>query len=356
MRHLSSSSYRGRRRGFTLIELLVVIAIIAVLIALLLPAVQAAREAARRAQCINNLKQIGLGLANYESTHGVYPMGSLRQTPADHCNRYWGFTWADYILPYMEQTNTLNTLNFSGTYNSVRNATTFSMKIASYVCPSDTIADPTPPGLITTPQSSYAGVAGLTETYLYWWGIGDGQPNQDRCGVIDSEGVFGQSNKSMKISEITDGLSNTAFVGEVSRFTNEPGGSNFNFNFAAGWWGGPPWGGTSTWTNDARISALAYMVPAPNSPANTTNASNAVGNMGPFATMMYSFGNTPGWNLDPVCVRNLGQFGFHSLHPGGVNFLFGDASVKFVKQSVSLTTYNALGTVNMGEIISADSY
>ncbi len=344
------------RRGFTLIELLVVIAIIAVLIALLLPAVQAAREAARRAQCVNNLKQIGLGIANYESTYGVYPMGVLTDGPLNNCAKYWGFTWADYILPYMEQSASLNALNYSGSYASVRNVTTFSNKVSSYVCPSDTPNSPPPAADIPSPQASYAGVAGLTENLFYSWGIGAGQPNQDRCGVIDSEGFFGKPNMSLRIANITDGLSNSASVGEVNRFLNEPGGSNFNFNYVAGAFAGPLWGGSPTWPNDVRDTGLAYMVPAPNSPANLTNASNAIGNTNPFGSTQYSFGNAPGWITDPVCVRNLGQFGFHSLHPGGVNFLFGDGSVKFIKQTISLTVYNALGTVSLNEIISSDSF
>src|SRR5271170_6074353 len=106
-----------RRRGFTLIELLVVIAIIAVLIALLLPAVQAAREAARRSQCVNNLKQIGLAIANYESSGGSYPMGTMGHSrPFDGCVTYWGHTWIAYIMPYLEASNTFNTINFQLNY------------------------------------------------------------------------------------------------------------------------------------------------------------------------------------------------------------------------------------------------
>ena len=100
-----------RRRGFTLIELLVVIAIIAVLIALLLPAVQAAREAARRAQCVNNLKQIGLACYNYESVSGSYPMGNITQSAAESptcAGTFYGHTAMSYILPFLEGGNQYN--------------------------------------------------------------------------------------------------------------------------------------------------------------------------------------------------------------------------------------------------------
>jgi prepilin-type N-terminal cleavage/methylation domain-containing protein len=147
-------------RGFTLIELLVVIAIIAVLIALLLPAVQAAREAARRSQCVNNLKQIGLGVANYESSNGSYPIGIQNygnQDIATGCagnGQPRGHTMFTFILPYMEGTNIANSVNFNFPADSSNNVayfgidpgsvqmTAFSAKVASYLFP----GRPTPTG------------------------------------------------------------------------------------------------------------------------------------------------------------------------------------------------------------------
>src|SRR3954468_2839122 len=130
-----------RRRGFTLIELLVVIAIIAVLIALLLPAVQSAREAARRAQCVNNLKQIGLGMHNYQSSNNVLPPGQK--------SCCWG-TWILFMLPHVEQTALWNAWNFNGDllyyqgqydaplrYGGVCNLTVSSTRVNAYICPSD---------------------------------------------------------------------------------------------------------------------------------------------------------------------------------------------------------------------------
>jgi len=346
---------RGTRHGFTLIELLVVIAIIAVLIALLLPAVQAAREAARRAQCVNNLKQMGLAIANYEATHGVYPMGALKRTPLDGCLRNFGYSWMDYILPYTEQNASYSSLNFSLSYASLGNVTCFGNKVNGFVCPSDTPNAPSPAGYVPSAQVSYYGVAGLTENNFYRWATSSGH-NIDRCGAIDSEGVFGKPNMCLRISEVPDGTSNTAYVGEKSRFPNEPANSNFNFGYCVDVFGGPPVNGIPTWPNDIRVTGLAYCVPAINAPANLTSARKAIGaGGGNFGTTQYSFNRPVGWINDPTCVTNLGQFGFRSFHASGATFLFGDGSVKFIKQTMNLATYHGIATVSLGEVISADS-
>src|SRR5262249_26834829 len=120
---LSGEDSVMNRRGFTLIELLVVIAIIAVLIALLLPAVQAAREAARRAQCVNNLKQLGLAIANYESSNGCLPPSDMATTYNSGSANVNDFGMKVRILPYMEQTSLFNSFNQSYEYNLVWNAT-----------------------------------------------------------------------------------------------------------------------------------------------------------------------------------------------------------------------------------------
>src|SRR4051812_25980320 len=141
-----SRSRRSYRTGFTLIELLVVIAIIAVLIALLLPAVQAAREAARRSQCVNNLKQIAIGLANYESATGAYPGAyPVRRLTDLTVGGTWG-CWSpqSLMLPYLEQTAIYNSINFNllnqgdtGTYAGyVANTTSVTSKIGVFICPS----------------------------------------------------------------------------------------------------------------------------------------------------------------------------------------------------------------------------
>jgi prepilin-type processing-associated H-X9-DG protein len=309
--------------------------------------VQAAREAARRAQCVNNLKQLFLACANYESANGCFPMGYNRGSSSANGCQYLGYSWEVAILPYTEQSAAFNSLNFNGNagYNSVRQFTGFGVKISSLICPSDTPQSPLPVGDILNPQTSYAGVAGLTENIYWGWG---GTTNASRCGAIDSEGIFGQPSQCVKIAGITDGTSNTSAIGEQCHFPGEQSSTYYHFGYVAG-----AFEVGAQYANDIRDTAIAFTVPALNSPPNLTMAQTAISS--PFGTTEYSMGNGLGWINQTVCVQNLGQFGFHSLHPGGANFAFADGSVKFLKSTINLTTYRALSTINLGEIISSDS-
>ena len=221
------------RRGFTLIELLVVISIIAVLVALLLPAVQAAREAARRLQCVNNLKQMGIALHNYESGIGSFPSGEISRLvnpawviPAGNCNAAppeLGPGWGMFALvfPYLEQQNTANALNFNLAIADPANLTARETRVALYVCPSDPGSVPAaiydcgdPPAAGNTPAlmlgnlgpSSYVGVLG-----------GGNKNNPDPlCGCYEWQpfnGMF-HRNSRVRIAEISDGSSNTVGIGE----------------------------------------------------------------------------------------------------------------------------------------------
>ena len=228
------------RRGFTLIELLVVIAIIAVLIALLLPAVQAAREAARRAQCTNNLKQIGLAMHNYHQSSGSFPQGRSMSAATFPYTAYAGWTeWGPeaMVLPFMEQNTIYNSVNFSycGGYSmgSFVNATSWTRLISSYMCPSDTqagfggapissIATISSWGNSTFPPNtnSYRGSIGTTTSVWGWTtGYSQCQPNPFNLGGTPnpcnafSTGMFVYF-ISNGIQNVTDGTSNTVFYSE----------------------------------------------------------------------------------------------------------------------------------------------
>jgi prepilin-type N-terminal cleavage/methylation domain-containing protein/prepilin-type processing-associated H-X9-DG protein len=352
-------SRRTPRRGFTLIELLVVIAIIAVLIALLLPAVQAAREAARRAQCVNNLKQIGLAVANYESSNGCLPMGAVRgvQTAVAgagaNCQGLTNgilFTFNDYIMAYLEQGNAYASLNFQLTWQYGAQNTAFDTRVATYICPSDTTFTEEPAGDVQYVQTSYAPCRGFSDTIGWSYGTGATATNANRCGAVDGDGVYG-SGIAYRIADITDGTSNTIGVGETSRFNAEATTPFDPFQFGNvippnGYiWGGP---GVAGWSNDVRITGGAVTYTKVNAPPNINNAYNAYAACPPLQTQAF-------YAASSNC-QNLGQWGFHSNHPGGVNFLFCDGSVHFLKATLNSITYMQLGSRNLGEVISADSY
>jgi len=339
---------RGQRRpGFTLIELLVVIAIIAVLIALLLPAVQSAREAARRAQCVNNLKQIGLGLANYESANGSFPPGTItyQERPLDCSTAQRGFTAQALILPYLEQQAAFNAINFSwaaggampaGSAGAV-NRTGLISQINSYICPSDFRQIPYEPSesLNGYAQTSYAGVAGTVDIFRWWCncpGIVCCSGLCNGAAEIVGDGPF-LKNWTYRIADMTDGSSNILFYGETARFKNDPD-KIFN-SWSRGLWFGSALSGVT------RPQGLATTVPK----INAAMVNPDVPTTDPVA-----------WASD---ARNLGmgQFGFRSQHPGGANFVMGDGSVRFIKETIDvIRVFRPLSTRAGGEVISADAY
>ncbi len=353
MRH---SDQRKTTSGFTLIELLVVIAIIGVLIALLLPAVQSAREAARRAQCTNNLKQLGLALHNYNDTFGSFPPGGMTVPGWAWDNN--GMTWRVMVLPFMEGNNAYDAVNFSlyasgsGT-SSIQTA--WYTVFETFLCPSDGengggfranagqegqhpagAAPPpvgSPNGTPLVSVSNYAGSFGdnycighLTPPGGPWETPIEqdpplGTPRIGHPGFWGTNfdggslrGVFDYRTLQVKrIGDFKDGTSSSILVGEVLPY--QAADSNFwYFN-----------GGTAGCTV----------------PINWETRDINCGGFG-----------TSNWN----CRFSYASKGFKSEHPGGANFLLGDGSVTFLKESIDLTVYAALGSINGREVVSADQY
>ncbi len=345
---------RRRVRGFTLIELLVVIAIIAVLIALLLPAVQAAREAARRAQCVNNLKQLGLGVHNYESIAGALPLAGVyagSPTPA-----WVGWSVHSRILPLLEQGPVFNSINFTIKYNAVDNNTVSGAKIAIFLCPSEVNAVPTPAGgpfTIDHWVSNY----GWNVGDWYVWAYGGPSPR----------GIFAP-NMSRTLAYFTDGTSNTMLAAEVkvhNPYYQCVGGlANFGLS-----------GTTYTPANVPAPTADPYSV-APEY-GGSCGAVSTVPNGSHTAWVdgnTHETGVTTAWPPnkrvnDPSNAYDVDLSGTpffkggptfaaitsRSFHAGGVNILMGDGSVHFVKSSINGLTWRAVGTPNGGEVISADA-
>jgi prepilin-type N-terminal cleavage/methylation domain-containing protein/prepilin-type processing-associated H-X9-DG protein len=349
---------KGSQRGFTLIELLVVIAIIGVLIALLLPAVQAAREAARRAQCTNNLKQIGLAMHNYHDSTGSLPPG------VKGC--CWG-TWLVFVLPYVEQQNLFNAWNFNGNdrteslfgtihrYAGSTNATVSSSRVSAYLCPTDgtntmlTGIGPTLGGkkFATTSQNYVVNFGNTIITqppyYQYnnvnWPFLGApfidmGAPDADISSGVQQGTVAGTIN----FAGIPDGLSNTVMTSEVI-VGHQPAKSYDLRGFS--WWGygcqfTTFYTPNTTLQDVMQVGGYCGSVP-PNPPC--TGASGS---------------------LDPntgVYSNGLGMtVAARSKHPGGVNAGMCDGSVKFIKNTVDQATWRALGSTRGSEVLSSDAY
>ena len=363
-----------RRRAFTLIELLVVIAIIAVLIALLLPAVQAAREAARRAQCTNNLKQMGLAMHNYHSTVGTFPVGFLFPTVANPSGSnaagipdlHWRWSVLAQLSPFMEQTAVYNAMNFnwpiapgpgaSGPFAGFpaykpfpANTTAMTTKVSFFLCPSDGQT-----GQATLPD----GVTTFGATN-YHFCTGDGQPGSGHVGdagdptngAQPADGAF-ILGPPQSVATITDGSSNTVAGSEQLI--------------------GPAAGTVTTSTtspqNTYRGAIYVATSPLPDNPINGCETAVAGWRLdkgyawwdGDYRSGLYNHYLTPNsklhdcWQSSPP--HDPAIKAARSNHPGGVNVLYCDGHVGFVKDSISMPTWRALGTRNGGEVVSADSF
>jgi prepilin-type N-terminal cleavage/methylation domain-containing protein/prepilin-type processing-associated H-X9-DG protein len=334
---------RTSRAAFTLIELLVVIAIIAVLIALLLPAVQSAREAARRSQCVNNLKQIILAMHNYvgtDSSNGALPLGRTLQA-----GTYRPFSQQARILGFMEQSNVFNGLNFSLSSYDPSNATGAAVVINSFLCPSDTaIQLPTRlilPGFGVAPVNYRANEG---TSVAMWYGTDDVN-NVNNGIVVPPNGLF-YSDQLIRLASIIDGTSNTTAFSEhvIGDFSNSIA-TDFSDTFEPGT--------HPLNSDDAYNMCLA---------TNINNLSmQGYSNVG--APWTYGYHSTTSyWHSAPPNTRSCMfppsriSTTANSRHPGGVNVGMADGSVRFVKSTVNVQTWRAMGTRNGGEVISADSY
>ena len=341
------------RRGFTLIELLVVIAIIAVLIALLLPAVQAAREAARRMQCTNNLKQIGLALHNYHSTIGAFPSAGWVANGsnwwiANNLTSPGHFRYSTLLqlLPYLEQGALSNAMNFSFPLYDINgtdipaNTTVYQASIASFLCPSDVRGSRNgtefPCNYAACSGDGLPGGAGLPGSY--------GSPN----GAL-------YLNSTTSIAAITDGTSQTGLMSESIVGPDATNAANAN-------------GSRNpqevmvqlplTLTGPLDIFTY-YPINDADCLASRTFRYDRQTNWidGDYRHTMYDHYLAPN-SATFDCLRGpqVGWRTARSRHPGGVNLLLADGSVRFIKSTVSVPAWRALGTCNRGEVISSDSY
>jgi prepilin-type N-terminal cleavage/methylation domain-containing protein/prepilin-type processing-associated H-X9-DG protein len=376
-----------RRRGFTLIELLVVIAIIAVLIALLLPAVQSAREAARRAQCTNNLKQIGLAMHNYVSSNDVLPPVCIDPSwdsknnalPMPHQN------WSQHarLLPYMEQQPLYNAINWSfgarwqdgdtvyanppnppdnasGQGDSIPQMTVLVTTINSFLCPSD--GNPGSSGSFSVGgvnklvgATSYPVNIGLNRYLTNATAVGNGSWKINGPNYVATTWDTAMANGPISITTFQDGTSNTAIFSEWIKGQAVGTGSSKNgllevYNLGAS---------SGSQIFDWQFKAICDGIAISNNNQNWQWKGEWWGFGG---TTIYSHTQTP--NRTSCAYSDIGQDGRGSItmvaassnHPGGVNVLFMDGSVRFVKGSISYQTWYALATPNYGEVVSADSY
>ncbi|GIW88203.1 MAG: prepilin-type N-terminal cleavage/methylation domain-containing protein [Isosphaeraceae bacterium] len=339
------------RRGFTLIELLVVIAIIGVLIALLLPAVQAAREAARRAQCTNNLKQIGIAMQNYVSSYNAFPVGYLIPGPGTHDPvipaLHYRWSALAQLTPFLDNTPVYNAMNFSwpiatGATPSYgiptpftffpANQTARQMTVSIFLCPSDGVQRPNPD-------------SGPTN-YMVCTGDGLNRGRTVPGDALNANGAF--TNQAITMGQLRDGSSLT-IAGSEQLLGTGPGDQP-----------------TPTPQPEDTRRAIARSATLPLTDGSCQAAGRGwrfdVGNGwwdGDYRSTIYNHYLGPNAKrydcLGPFVPHNPAWRGARSFHPGGVNALFCDGHVRFVKDTVDISAWRAVSTRDGGEVVSDES-
>ena len=285
-----------RHRAFTLVELLVVIAIIGILVSLLLPAVQAAREAARRTQCANNLTQLILAVQNYETAHLLYPPGTIDKSgPIVNAPQGYHHNWLTHLLPYMEEKNTYNHVDFNVGVYDAKNAPVRQVHVATFLCPSNPYRSSDDIAL-----SSYAG------------------SHHDLEAPIDADnhGVF-VLNSGIRYEDISDGTAHTIFIGERIHLQESPKD--------LGWMSGTRWTLRNT---GSVLNAALDRSRSQSSQSRQAENEDAASSGGPL----------------PVG-------GFGSYHPGGAQFAFGDGHVQFLSESMALDILQQYGHRADGKLL-----
>ena len=327
----------SRRSGFTLIELLVVIAIIAILIGLLLPAVQKVRDAAARAKCQNNLKQLGIALHAYHDANDKLPPGAQGNVfpqpnpPGNTTNFIVGTSWLVFILPQVEQGPLYNQYNFGVAYNNTNNLAVGNNKVTTFQCPSGSNLLSGNGAEVANGQTNasthYYGVMGPSsranpstitlngQTYSYTVGSATGNGAWTAHGMLSHfqhQTGSVSTNRTVRLTDVTDGTSNTLMVGELSMHI--PGNiTPTPPNHYRSWVRGNN-GGSGTTKN------ITY-------PINSTFYNGA---------------------------DNFNDISMGSNHSGGCNFGMGDGTVRFIRQSIDINVYKAMASMASGEVASAD--
>ncbi len=326
------------RTGFTLIELLVVIAIIGILVALLVPAVQKVRDAAARAQCANNLKQIGLALHSYHDTYKKFPPGYVDRntnpasTPDNDLGPGWG--WASFLLPYLELGNVYNQINFNVPVGTGVNKQVSQMALPIFQCPADPYQQTIPvyDSNFTTPivmiaHGNYVGCNGWEECFNNAGGAGQGQGADGLAGGLGQagNGLFYRNSRNT-IASVTDGLSNTIVAGERS-----------GDHSPSTWTGAVAGGRCPAW--------MATQPPTPYAPPPGPAYDNA--DFGEAFVLAHCNAT----HLPSADFPIFDPDTFYSMHGGpGANFLFGDGSVHFLTSGINPYTYQYLATIAGGEV------